>query len=366
MAELAPTPGITEALRGTFSEPITTIDSTGNSVTQRFRLQGSGQWHIPHVGELKKAAGIMHHSLLTDRYGFTFANGLLVAHQRGLITISERNLPNPQAIRDADIVYHAGRIAGEEARDNPEIVDRLLGAEEGARRRGISYEALSLEFIEGKVPPDPFAIASAKGRSPDVDPDMYESYSYLLSNYADHTTTNRRRRLAPRMATFLQGNYFDKTQVTDELKEALLVRVTDIVNRQRNHGLYGTPPVSFAEAEDALMDLGAKETPDRGGEREYIVEYLLRDPLTEATLIKAEIKPNKKISIPLWERQLRREYVASATNEFVPMIGGSIQAENDTNFPTDTWWGQIAREIYNAHPERRTPQIQVYPGPASR
>lgn len=366
MAEFAPTPGITEALRGTFSAPIDTTNPKGKPVTKRYRTQGSGQWHIPHVGELGTAAGIMHHSLLTDRYAVTHSSGFLVAHRRGLITIPDGYTPpNPQAIADADVVYHGGRIAGEEARQNPETVDWLLGSEEGARRRSISYEALSLEFIEGKIPPDAFAIASAKGRSPNVDPDVYKSYSYLISNWADHRSTSEWQPLAPRMAVFLRTNYFDPSQVTEDLEAALLSTVSDIVDRQRQHRLEDTAPVSFAEAEDSILGLGAKETAARGGNRGLIIEYLLRDPITEAELKLAGTNPDAPVPMPAWEKQLRRDYVASAAGEFMPLIAGSTEVEIDAALPKTEWWSQIAREIYNAHPERRTPQIPVYPAPAT-
>src|SRR4051794_29865970 len=78
--EFSPTPGLTDALKGTFSEPIQTTSPKGESVTVRLSKEGSGQWGIPFLQTNKERAGINHHSLLSARYSLHLAGQLLEAH----------------------------------------------------------------------------------------------------------------------------------------------------------------------------------------------------------------------------------------------------------------------------------------------
>src|SRR5215469_5423547 len=138
MREFRPSPGITDVLRGTFSEPIQVrVPKDGTPKLTRLSIEGSGQWGITDLQLNKERAGINHHSILTARYALYLADRLHTARNERRITFDDKFAPDPQRIGDTMIVSHAGRWAWENARDYPEETAHLLGAEKTDKRRTI-------------------------------------------------------------------------------------------------------------------------------------------------------------------------------------------------------------------------------------
>lgn len=178
--ELSPRPGVVDALRGTISEPTLTkslkFNPEGSYYKVRMVTEGSGQFGLTDCKDNQEWADVFDQSLLSARYALHFAQKMTKA---GYET-------NPQTILDAMIVSRAGQRTWTEAGWYPFV------APNAKEKRESSPETLGLRIIQGKVPQDVFNLLAAHANNPEefpVDPEIYESWDYKLTDYVLHSMT---------------------------------------------------------------------------------------------------------------------------------------------------------------------------------
>lgn len=298
----------------------------------------------------KEWSGIFNHSVLSARYSVHFAQQL----QETEYSV------NAQQILDGMIVSHTGRRQWDEAGWYPEVIP------DAEKKRTNSNETLGLKLIQGKVPQDVFGLVSALGHNVEefsVDPSVYNSLEYKLTSYVDHRTTQQYESLHTRMGDFLLGNFFDRDQITDELKQNVYSAMDTIIERRKNYQLgLEEFDISLDKADEIANILGAKSDSPRLARRD-LMQLILQDADTEAMLIHEGIDPDniteKTVPMPQWEDKLRQDYVASARESIIDRVTPRLEelANPNTNtastvinslnndFPANTLWGHYAREL---------------------
>lgn len=118
------------------------------------------------------------------------------------------------------------------------------------------------------------------------------------------------------------------------------------------------------EADATVAKVGANEKSDRLTRKDFM-GLVLQDAKTESLLEENGVNVdtiNSTAPMPEWEKELRRKYVASAKDEIIERFETLSQDQLARDFPTDTWWGRTAREIYKEKlPKDNTMQKQIYP-----
>lgn len=357
--EIFPDPRVVDALRGEISEPIKTIShkpgSEGKLVEVRLAKEGPGLFGLTDWRDSKEWSGITNHSLLTARYSVYFSQRMTKA---GYET-------NPQRSLNGIIVSHAGRRQWDEAGWYPEAV------EEAEVKRSISNETLGMRLIQGKVPQDAFELVVALGHNVEgfsVDPSIYESWDYKLAIYVDHRTAQKYEPLNTRMGDFLLGNFFQRSEITPEIKGRVYAAIGDMIERQKNYrlGKEGTKVVTLDEADQIAQNCGARPDSERLTRKE-LMRLILQDVDTEATLIREGIDPDnindETVPMPKWEDDFRKVYVKAAQDDILEEVRSRIGrfrqyifTDNifdypllerlNEEFPLNTWWGQYARTIF--------------------
>ncbi len=373
--ELSPTPGVVDALRGKIAEPIQTISQKpgeeGTFTRVRLLLSGSGQFGLKDRKDNKEWSGIFNHSILSARYSVHFAEKMAKA---GYET-------HPQTILDAMIVSHAGRRSWDEAGWYPQA------APDAREKRSISNETLGLQLIQGKVPQDAFALVAALAHNLegfDLDPAMYDSWDYKLTSYVDHRTTQSYEPLNTRMGNFLIANFFDKDQVTPEVKERVYEGIEEIVARQRDSLLNkpGVEPMTLDEADQIAESLGANEGSTRLP-RKDLIKLILNDAETEAALIKSGVDPDaindQTVPMPKWEDDIRMQYVGAAgRNIFNYLYRLRLEDQETTlyfsellarEYPENNWWTEYASRVFREYGKKKLQETQrvkkaetIFPG----
>lgn len=306
--ELAPSPRVVDALRGAVSDPLQTIShrpgSEGQLVTVRLAQEGPCMFGLTDWQDNKEWSGIFNHSIITARYSVHLAQAL---QERGYET-------NPQRILDSMVVSHAGRRQWDEAGWYPDIVA------DAAAKRSVSNEILGMRLIQGRVPQDVFDLVVALGHNVEgfsVDPSVYDSCDFRIAIYVDHRTTQRYEPLHTRMGDFLLGNFFQRSDVTPEVRERVYAGVKNIIDRQKAYRLIDERAgvVTIDEADQIAEALGARSNSERLSRRD-LMRLIINDSDTEAVLIQKDIDPDglNEETVPMskWEDALRREYVEAA------------------------------------------------------
>lgn len=364
--ELVPDPLVIDALRGKISEPTKTISyksgSAGEEVEVRLALEGPCHFGLEDWKDNKEWSGIFNHVLLSARYSTYFAQKL---QEKGLNV-------NPQRILNAMIVSHPGRRQWDEAGWYPEAVDKFLGEGEAARRKSMSNETLGLHLINRRVSQETFDLVAGLAHNLtdfEINPDIHESLDYRIAIYTDHRTTQSYQPLNERMGDFLLGNFFPRNVVNENLKERVYKVVDQIITNKKNGSLVEN------EEHYLISQLGANQNSDRLSLTD-LTKLIVQDAATEAQLLKNDIDPDnindETVPMPQWEKDLRLQYVKSASkeikaelkyyNEWIDFI--SFKQEDpelpevirmrDEAFPEDTWWGGIARSLVN---KRKSPWV---------
>lgn len=355
--ELAPTPGVVDALRGTVEDA--TYNQNGEIKTDKVVTEGSGQFGLTDLNDNKTWRGIFHHSVLSARYSAHLGIQLLEAYtKRQTTTVDKKNKPNPQTIVDAMIVSHTGRRRKEQKEKTPEAI-----IDPEAER--VTNETLGLQNIEGKVPEQAFQLVAALAHKPEgypVAPDVKASWNYFITSYVDHRTTDRWQPLNERLGDFLYGNFVNEK--TPERREEIHRKMNAIIEAQKAfvRGEKGAEPVTLDVADAIAESLGANEGSSRLSRRE-LMELVLQDAGTEAVLqmagIDTENMNETTVPMPQWEDDLRYQYVAAAQNEIVDHLSElsgepELTEIMDREFPTEGthgWWGKAAREVFAASRE---------------
>lgn len=362
--ELFPRSGVVDALRGTISEPVTTISrkkgKEGKSVSVRLVENGSGQFGLTGMQDNKEWSGIFHHSILSARYSVHFGNALQKAAVRGEINFDETTKPNLQTMLDGMIVSHAGRRTWDEAGWYPDVV------KEAARKRAVSNETIGLLIIQDKVPEDAFKLVTALAHKPEgfeVDPAVKKGWSYRITSYVDHRTTDHWQPLHERLGDFLYGNFLDDTAKTPAARDAIRQGIKEIIQAQKKYtlGEEGAQAVTIDSADARAESLGADEGSPRLTRKDFM-ELVLQDAETEAVLQHLDIDTENinDATVPMakWEKDLRKDYVKAAEKEIVPRISElhkrskqwlkrkKARKQLQEEFPLQTWWGQAATELY--------------------
>lgn len=332
--ELSPSPRVVDALRGVVSDPLQVVShrpgSEGQLVTVRLAQEGPCMFGLTDGQDNRKWAGIFNHSIRTARYAAHLAQ---VLAQRGYEI-------NPQRILDSMVVSHAGRRQWDEAGRYPYAIS---GA---AAIRSISNETLGMQLIQGKVPQEVFELVVALGHNVEsfsVDSSIYDSWDYRIAIYVDHRTTQRYEPLHTRMGDFLLGNFFQRSEVTPEVRERVYAGVKNIIERQKDHrlGKEGAEGVTLDEADWIAESLGARLDSERVTRRD-LMRQILQDADTEAVLIHEGIDPDalndETVPMPKWEDALRREYVEAAKDSIVS------EFNSHEEFLENSWWSVYARE----------------------
>lgn len=277
-------PQLINALRGTISEPCETIShkpgTEGQVVTVQIALEGLGMFGLSDWKDNKEWSGIFNHCVLSGRYAAYFSARMAKA---GYET-------NPHRIANAmSTVSHTGRRQWDEANWYPDIVP------DAQERKSVSNETLGLRLIHGKVPSDIFELVAALGHNTEefkVNSDVFNSWDYKLAEYTDHRTTQRYESLNTRMGDFLLGYFFDRANVTPEIKEQVYGAILDIIERQKKFRFGALESVSLEEADKIAEELGA-ESDSKRLKRKELMRIILQDADTEAELIMAGIDPNE-------------------------------------------------------------------------
>src|SRR3989344_4753961 len=226
--ELRPDPRVIEALRGEISEPIQTISrkpgSEDRQVKVRVVREGPGLFGLTDWEDNKEWSGITNHILLSARYAVYFAQKM---HDAGYEA-------DPQRILDGMIVSHPGRRQWDEAGWYPEAI------EDAQAKRSISNETLGMQLIQGKVPQDAFELVVALGHNVEgfsVDPSIYESLDFKIAIYVDHRTAQKYELLNTRMGDFLLGNFFNRGDVTPEVRERVYEGLKNLIESEKDYRL---------------------------------------------------------------------------------------------------------------------------------
>ena len=344
-AELTIDPRVVNALRGEISQPIQTIShrpgSEGIQVEVRLAKEGPGLFGLIDWKDNKEWSGITNHVLLSTRYAVYFAQEMAKAgHQT-----------NPQRILNGGIGSHSGRRQSDEAGWYPEAVA------DAKSKRSISNETLGMQLIQGKVPQDAFDLVVALGHNVEgfsVDPAIYDSWDFKIAIYVDHRTAQTYEPLNTRMGDFLLGNFFDRSNVTEQVREAVYETLKKLIEDQKAFrlGKEGAKEVTLDQADQIAESLGAKPDSQRLTRRE-LMRLILQDADTEAALIEAGIDPDdvndETVPMPAWENEFRTEYVRAAEDSIVKELSSRIQTPDqfDADFSLKTWWGQYARQIFS-------------------
>lgn len=359
--ELSPRPGVVDALRGTISEPRTTVSHRRGQENQEVRVrlvtEGSGQFGLTDMKDNKEWSGIFNHSVLSARYSVHFAEQLSAAADREDVAIPESHKPNRQTILDGMIVSHAGRRTSDEALWYPEAV------EDGENKRSVSNETLGLQLIQEKVPGDALQLVTALAHNPEgfsVDPTVKEGWNYRITSYVDHRTTDHWQPFHERMGDFLVNNFFDKNAVSDEKRKSIQSELKRLIEHKKDVVLgEKSRDITIDEADHFAEILGAKAKSPRLTRKDFM-SLVLFDAETEALLqhagIDTENITDETVPMRQWEKDLRREYVGGAKREIRSRLQklllqhlqgntGAI-ATLDEEFPQDTWWGKTAREVF--------------------
>lgn len=336
--EFTPTPRIIDILCGTVSEPLQTISqkpiNKGEIVTVRIATEGPCLFGLTDWEDLKEWSGIMNHVFLSARSAVYFAQEM---QKKGHIV-------DAQLVLEAMLVSHAGRRQWDEAQWYPNI------APDAQEKRDITNEELGLQLIHHKAPKPIFELVAALGHGVErftIATAVYSSLEYKLAVYADHRTSQKYEPLNTRMGDFLLGNFYDKNQITPELKTQVYAAMHNIIRQEKIHyaDSTNTLAVSLAEADQSLQNLGARTTSLRLN-REQLVGLILQDAQTEAVLEQAGIHSDNlsKITIPMpkWENEIRRKYVQSAQIDILKKC-----STDQSIFPQDKWVNGYAVKLIN-------------------
>ena len=240
-------------------------------------------------------------------------------------------------------------------------------------KRSISNETLGMQLIQGKVPQDAFELVVALGHNVEgfsVDPSIYESWDFKIAIYVDHRTAQKYEPLNTRMGNFLLGNFFNRGDVTPEVRECVYEDLKSLIEREKEYrlGKEEAKEVTLDEADHIAESLGAKPNSERLARRE-LMRLILQDADTEAALIQAGVDPDnindETVPMPIWENQFRKDYVKAAEEGIFEKFDKLVQKDRDydqflanserpnfsfldKDFPENTWWGQYARDLYEA------------------
>ncbi|RJQ38218.1 hypothetical protein C4559_01970 [Candidatus Microgenomates bacterium] len=346
--EISPDGSVIDTLYGVISDPIETISykpgpDFGKLVNVRIVKDGVGLLGLTDWKDNKEWSGIVNHVLLSTRYDLYFSQKM-----------AEKGCPvNLKRAANGMISSHDGRRVWDEA-------NWYKGAvENGEVKRNISNETLGMQLVLGKIPQDAFELVVALGHNVEgfkVDPKIYDSWDYKIAIYVDHRTTQQYESLNTRMGDFLLGNFFERDQVTPQLKRQCVYKAVKKLIEERKKG---PQEVSLDEADQVAEELGAKPESPRLIRKE-LMRLILQDADTEAQLIKAGVDVDnindQTVPMPKWEQNFRMEYIKSAKEGIIERLGelylGIEQGDEmsskilDQEFPLTTWWGQYARSVY--------------------
>lgn len=339
--ELRPTQSVVDVLRGTvslipFKRKIPGQDEK-QPMSAILAVEGPGMFGLTDWRDNKLWAGIFNHSILSARYSLYLAEQLA---KKGFTV-------NPQRVLDGMIVSHAGRRQWDEAGLYPEAIPKAKS------KRKISNERLGLRLIKGKVPDGVFELVAALGHEIDakefpIDPKIYESLDYSITEYVDHRTAQKYEPLHTRMGDFLLGKFFKKEVIDSDpdLKKRVYEFTSGIIERRKASYLKKSKQgITIEQADQEAEDLGASVDSDRLT-RIDLIRLILHDAETEAFLERKGIDTNlidKLVPMPEWERDLRKVYVGSAKPGIrLAIDSGGLKI--DFNNPKD-WWEEFAIEV---------------------
>jgi len=338
--ELAPTQGIVDVLRGTISGPVKTIShkpgQVGQEVEVRLAVDGPGMFGLEDWRDNKEWSGVFNHVAMSARLADHLAQCLQSSGQ----------MVDRQTLMDSMIASHPGRRQWDEAGWYPDVVAKLVGTEERWLRANMTNEQLGLRLIGNKVPNEVFNLVAALAHGPYsnmIPEEVYRSPEYKLAIYADHRTSQKFEPLNTRIGDFLLSNFISPA-LADVVRAKVYEDMNYIISAQRVYSLNGLPGYSLFVADDIAAQNHASESSSRLSRRE-LMALILQDADTEAMLIKAGVDVDsineETVPIPRWEGNLRKEYVAAATQDLREVWG---QGSSD-RFPQNTWWGQYAAEL---------------------
>jgi hypothetical protein len=323
------------AMTGKISEPVQTTSykpgpTEGKPVTVRLVQEGAGLWELEDWADNREWSGIGNHSLIVARLSSYLASEL----QKGGYQV------DPRIVLNGSLHYHNGRRVWDEA---GWYRDAVPGANE---KRKVSNELLGFAMLKpAGVRQDTIEFVAVLSDAPDKNENLKQSWDYKILLYADHRISQHIETLPKRMADFLMNYFFDRATLNDELKTKVYQGFEQIVIKGREG------KITLEEAVDETENLGARETSDRLDLRQFM-ELVLLDAETEAELIKLGIKVDElndnNPPMPRWERYIRRLYLHDAEEKIFEKFQElrNNPKELDKEFPPNTWWGQVAREIY--------------------
>lgn len=332
--ELRPTQSVVDALRGKVSLVSFKRKIPGQAEKQPMSallaVEGPGMIGLKDWKDNRTWSGIFNHSILSARFSLYLAEHLA---KKGFTV-------NPQKILDGMIVSHSGRRQWDEAGLYPEAIPNAKS------KRRISNERLGLRLIRDKVPSDVFELVTALGHEIDakefnIDPKIYNSLDYRITEYVDHRTAQKYEPLHTRMGDFMINYFFSIEERTPVLKERVYRLTREIIERRKS-----TQGIEIEEADQAVAILGASVDSDRL-KRINLIKLILQDADTEAFLESEGINPDglndETVPMPLWETDLRKEYIRSAKQGIRQAID-SGELKIDFNNPKN-WWEEFAIRV---------------------
>jgi hypothetical protein len=285
------------ALKGTVSEPITTIShkpaTTGEEVQVRLVESGAGMVGLENREDNKEWSGIFNHIVKTARVATFLAEEL---KKTGVQV-------DPSLVLNTILVSHAGRRQWDESNWYPDVIENA-----GEKAKGGDQKLATQVLKKAGISEEIMDIVDAHGIGTIYPIEKMDTWEKKLSLYADFRTSQTIMSLRERFEDMAK-RAVPSGRVTQEQLDAI-------------------EKWAFATEQDIFSRLSIRP------------EDILED-----------MPPQ-----PRWEHYIRRLYINDAEGGIFERIselhdkidkGEISETELNKEFPSSTWWGNYVKELYD-------------------
>jgi hypothetical protein len=286
------------ALKGTVSEPITTIShkpgKEGQTVQVRLAEKGAGMIGLENQEDNKEWSGIFNHIVKTARLATFLAEEL---NKTGVEV-------NPDLVLNSILVSHAGRRQWDESNWYPDVVENAK-----VKSAGGDQPLATQVLTDVGIPEEVMEVVDAHSIGTRYPIERMDTWEKKLSLYADFRTSQ---------------NFMGLRERFDDLAKRAVPS-----GRLTQEQLDAIEKWAFSTEQEIFSNLSIRP------------EDILEDMPAQ----------------PRWERYIRRLYVNDAEEGVFKRIselhekiniGEISESELDKEFPTSTWWGNYVKELYDS------------------